>query len=293
MATMVLVIVPVIALNAGGKSPADFHWFDRAAVGISAPIQTAIRWSIETVWDGLEHYILLVNTQEHYKEVILENRKLLNELATFQEVAKENLRLKSIVEFNAPLEGQKIVAQVIAQDLSPEYRMIRVNKGEAQGVKTGMAVIALEGIVGRVIRVGPEFSDVLTILDIKFAVDAIVQRNRIRGIVEGLGGSILTMKYLRRTDDVQEGDIVVSSGIGGIFPKGLSVGRVVKVEKKNFGINQNVGLVPAVDFQKLEEITLIDPPKIPLELATLEELKPQDKQDGRPRSKEKRTKNDQ
>lgn len=286
LATLVLVIVPVIALNAGGKSPADFHWFDRAAIAVSAPVQTSIRWVIETSWDSLQSYLLLLNTQSNNRGLALENRKLLNEIAAFEEVAKENSRLKALVEFNAPLEGKKVVAQVIAQDVSPEFRMIRINKGMRQGVEAGMAVISLEGVVGRVIRAGKEFSDVLSLLDSSSAIDALLQRNRVRGVVEGLGGNSLAMKYLRRTDDVQEGDLIVSSGIGGLFPKGLTIGKVIAVKKKNFGISQSVEVAPAADFNRLEEVTVIDPPKMPLEVATLDDAKEkeaakQPKQDAR------------
>lgn len=270
LATLVLVIVPVIALNAGGKMPAELHWFDRAAVSVSTPVQTAIRWSIETAWDGMQSYFLLLRTQENNRDLALENRRLLNEIASFQEVARENERLRQLVEFNNPLEGKKVVAQVIAQDVSPEFRTIKLNKGNRQGIEVGMAVISLEGVVGRVIRAGQNFSDVLSLQDSSSAIDGLIQRNRVRGVVEGLGGSQLSMKYLRRTDDVQEGDLIVSSGIGGLFPKGLAIGKVTSVKKKNFGITQTVEVSPTVDFNRLEEVTVIDSPKIPLEQSTLE-----------------------
>lgn len=291
LATLVLVIVPVIALNAGGKSPAELHWFDRLAVSLSAPAQGAIRWTIEGVWDGLESYLLLFHAQNNNRELSLENRKLQNELAAFQEVARESVRLRQLVDFNAPLEGRKIVAQVTAQDISPEFRMIRINKGQNAGVARGMAAIALEGIVGRVIRVGSDFSDVITLLDSSSAIDSLLQRNRVRGVIEGVGGNTLSMKYLRRTDDVQDGDLIVSSGIGGLFPKGLSIGKVVSVKKKNFGISQTVEVTPSVDFNRLEEITLIDPPKVPLDQATLEpEVKPEAKPEAKTEKPEKNEK---
>jgi len=291
LATLVLVIVPVIALNAGGKSPASLHWFDRAAVSISAPVQAAIRWSIATSWDGMQSYFLLLSTQENNRNLALENRRLLNELAAFQEVARENDRLRDLVKFNEPLVGRKVVAQVIAQDVSPEFRMIRINKGSSHGVESGMAVIALEGIVGRVIRAGSDFSDVLSLQDSSSAIDSLLQRNRVRGVVEGLGGQQLSMKYLRRTDDVQDGDIIVSSGIGGLFPKGLTIGKVTSVRKKNFGITQTVEVIPSVDFNRLEEVTVIDPPKMPLELSTLDppvKAEPTAAADGKPKPEPKK-----
>jgi rod shape-determining protein MreC len=291
LATLMLVIVPVIALNAGGKSPAELHWFDKTAIALSAPVQTAIRWSIDTAWDGVQSYLLLWNTQENNKTLALENRRLLNELASFQEVARENERLRQIVDFNATMVGRKIVARVVAQDVSPEFRMLRLNKGADQGVESGMAVVALEGIVGRVVRVGSDFCDVLSLLDSSSAVDAILQRNRVRGVIEGQGSQQLSMKYLRRTDPVEENDLIVSSGIGGLFPKGLTIGKVLSVKKKNFGIGQTVEVAPAVDFNRLEEVTIIDPPKVPLDQATLEaparmEAKTDRKADGKERKTE-------
>ena len=180
LATLVLVIVPVVALNAGGKSPADFHWLDRVAISLSSPAQAAIRWTIVTLWDGMEDYILLLNTEQNNRFLSLENRRLLNEIASLQEMSQENTRLKKLVEFNAPLAGKKIIAQVIAQDTSPEFRMIRLNKGSENGVEVGMAVISLEGVVGRVFRVSNSVCDVVSLLDSSSAIDSLLQRNRVR-----------------------------------------------------------------------------------------------------------------
>jgi len=266
LATLALVTVPVIALNAGGKSPANLYWFDRAAIAVTSPLQFAIRWTLDTSWDGVQSYIFLFHAKKQNEDLSFENRKLLNELAAFQEVALENERLRKIVKFNETVQGPKIVARVIAQDVSPEFRVVRVNKGKKDGAENGMAVVALEGVVGRVFRIGRDFSDVLTMLDSSSAIDSLIQRNRVRGIVEGTGSQTLNLKYLRRTDDVQEGDILVSSGIGGLFPRGLAVGKVISVKKKNFGITQQVEVMPAVDFNRLEEVTLVDPPEMPLTL---------------------------
>ncbi|NUM87836.1 MAG: rod shape-determining protein MreC [Bdellovibrionales bacterium] len=261
--TLVLALIPIIALNTGGKQPADLHWYDRAVLAVSAPVQGAIRGVIDYTWDLLEDYLFVLDASEDNADLAHENRRLLNEIAGYQEMVKENERLRKTVEFGATVEGRKIVARVIAQDVSTEFRMIRINKGTRHGVTTGMSAVALEGVVGRVFRAGDDYADVLTLLDSSSAVDSIVQRTRVRGIAEGLGESNLALKYLRRTDDVQEGDVVVSSGIGGIFPKGLLVGRVASVKKKSYGISQEVELVPSVEFSRLEEVTVVEPPKMP------------------------------
>ncbi len=262
--TLVLALIPIIALNTGGKQPADLHWYDRGVLAVSQPVQGAIRGVIDYSWDLVEDYLFVLDANEINAELSHENRRLLNEIAGYQEMMKENDRLRKVVEFNAAVEGRRVVARVVAQDVSTEFRMIRLDKGTLHGVEAGMSVVALEGVVGRVFRAVENYSDVLTLLDSSSAVDALVQRTRVRGIAEGLGESNLALKYLRRTDDVQDGDIVVSSGIGGIFPKGLLVGRVASVKKKSFGISQEVELVPAVEFSRLEEVIVVDPPKIPV-----------------------------
>jgi rod shape-determining protein MreC len=263
--TLILAIIPLVALNAGGKRAADLHFLDKVAVQISGPVQSAISWTIDASWGAVENYLLLLHTRQANEEMTVENRKLYNELEALQEVSLENKRLKKQIEFNSPLAGRKVIARVIAQDVSPEFRMIRIDKGTLMGVEKGMAVVTPEGIVGRILRVSKDYADILTLTDSSSAIDAIIQRNRSRGVIEGLSETMLTMKYLRRTDDIQVGDEVISSGIGGVFPKGLPIGKVANVKKQNYGITQVVEVNPAVDFSRLEEVTVIDPPKLPLE----------------------------
>lgn len=259
-----LAIIPLIALNAGGKSPADFYWFDRAAVSISAPVQSAISWVIDSSWGVVENYTLLLHVRQNNIDLSQENRKLQNEIANYQEMAKENERLRKLVDFGQNIQGKKVIARVIAQDVSSEFRAIRLNKGMAEGVERGMAVVTPEGIVGRVLRATTHYSDVLTLLDSSNAVDALVQRSRARGVIEGMSENLLTFKYLRRTDDIEVGDMVVSSGVGGLFPKGLVVGKISRVERKSYGITQYVEVTPMVDFTKLEEVTVVEAVNVPL-----------------------------
>jgi rod shape-determining protein MreC len=264
LASIFLAIIPLIALNAGGKAPTDFYWFDRVAIAMSAPVQGAIAWTVDATWSVFENYTLLLRVRQNNFDLSQENRKLQNEIANFQEMVRENERLRHIVDFGLAIPGRKVVAQVIAQDVSAEFRVIRLAKGQRHGIERGMAVVTPEGIVGRVLRVTAEYADVLTLLDSSSAVDALVQRSRARGVIEGMTESTLLFKYLRRTDDIEIGDMVVSSGVGGLFPKGLVIGRVSRVERKNYGITQTVEVSPAVDFSKLEEVTVVEAVQVPL-----------------------------
>jgi rod shape-determining protein MreC len=252
-----IVIVPLFVLNASDREPAKLFWFDRVALRITAPVQKSISWSIDFVWNGFQNYLFLYDARQNNLELSEINRKLMNEIAAFREVALENERLYKLVKFSESIGGEPITARVIAQDILPEFRTIRLNKGSNAGISRGLAVVTHEGIVGRVIRVDTTYSDVLTLLDSSSNIAALVQRNRSRGVIEGYTESLLRLKHIRRTDDIRVGDVVISSGIGGVFPKGLVIGNVIQVQKKNYGITQTVEVFPSVDFSKLEEVMVL------------------------------------
>lgn len=269
-----LVILPLFVIRSAGKEPAQIYWFDRAALRITAPAQKLLSWTIDSLWGGIQSYLLVYDARKINVEYADLNRKLLNEISSFREVTLENERLRKIVKFAETLSGNHIVAQVIAQDILPEFRTIRINKGQDAGIERGMAVLTHEGIVGRVFRVDRAYADVLTLLDSSSNVAALVQRNRSRGVVEGHTDNLLRMKHVRRTDDIRVGDIVVSSGIGSVFPKGLVLGSVINVKKKNYGITQTVEVYPSVDFSKLEEVLVVKPGTTTLEVAMVAEGPP-------------------
>ena len=252
-----IVIVPLFVLNASDKQPADLYWFDKLALRITAPAQRGISWTIDAAWGGIQNYLFLLDARRNNIELAEMNRKLMSEISAFREVALENERLHKLVKFSEALGGDAITAQVIAQDVLPEWRTIRINKGSANGIEKGMAVVTHEGIVGRIIRSDKRYSDVLTLLDSSSNIAALVQRNRSRGVMEGYTENLLRLKHIRRTDDIRVGDVVVSSGIGAIFPKGLVIGNVISVKKKNYGITQTVEVYPSVDFSKLEEVMVL------------------------------------
>ena len=150
-----------------------------------------------------------------------------------------------------------IAAEVIGQDPSSWFKSVTINKGEGDGVRRGMAVISTEGVVGQVLKAAPNYATVLLMTDYNSAIDAIVQRTRAKAIVEGKGENRCQLKYLLRTEEVAVGDVVVTSGLGGNFPKGMMIGEVRSVEKKGHGVFQYAELAPGVDLTKLEEVLVI------------------------------------
>jgi rod shape-determining protein MreC len=251
------VLIPVVGIDTSTRSPREYHLWDRAIIWITSPIQTSISWSLEGLASGYNNYIYLWHTRQNNQTLSEENRKLQNMIAGLKETQQENIRLRKLLQFQEKYKFQSIVARVIAKDVSSEFRAIRINRGENSGVHKNMAVLTEEGIVGRVLRTTANTADVVTMLDLLSAIDSIDERSRARGVIEGLTDDSCEMRYTVRTDDIQQGDILVTSGLGGIFPKGIPVGMVSKVDRKQFGITQYVEVRPSADFRNLEEVTVV------------------------------------
>lgn len=190
----------------------------------------------------------------HLQEKLLSVQKENYELRESVQAAK---RLRRLLLFKEQVPAAMIPAEVIAYSPSAWFRTIVINKGRQDGVKKGMPVVTWEGVVGKVIKTSTDSSIILLIIDRNSSVDAMVQRNRRRGIFEGDGGPRCQLRYVPRMDDIKVGDFIVTSGLGGVFPKGLFLGKVVRVEKKEYGLFQEVEAGPGVDFSRLEEVMVI------------------------------------
>lgn len=208
----------------------------------------------------VDHYVWLVNTKKQNEELEKEVAFLRTKVAALQEVELENARLRQALQFRDTIDQKLLPAHVVAHDVSNDYFVIRIDKGERDGVFAGMGVISPNGLVGRVQRVTAHYSDVLTLVDPTSNVDAIIQRSRARGIISGQSKQLTCkMKYVDRLEDVAVNDTVVSSGFGAIFPKGLLVGYVTAVIPNANGILQTVTVKSGVDIYRLEEVFIVFP----------------------------------
>ena len=250
-------LIPIIAIDTNTRAPRNYRAYDRWIVSLTAPIQTTITWTLDQIVSTFENYVYLLNTRNENQKLLQENRKLLGSIAALRETEQENLRLRKLLDFRETYRLDTVVARVIAKDVSSEFRALRINRGENSGIRSNMAVLTPEGVVGRVLRATAETADVVTILDLLSAVDSISERTRARGIIEGLTDDTCELKFALRTDDIQPGDRFVTSGLGGIFPKGIPIGSVIRVNKKSFGISQEVESEPAVEFTQLEEVAVV------------------------------------
>jgi len=262
---IILLLSTLIVMSLRVKQQKGVDFFDALLMEFCAPFQKASTFVIKTIRGVFQEYLFLVHLQK--ENVMLKQRitELQKENHQMKEMALANERLQKLLQFREKISPSMVAAEVIGQDPSSWFKSVTINKGEKNGVRKGMAVISSEGVIGQILKTAPHYSTVLLITDYNSAIDSIIQRTRAKAIVEGKGENRCQLKYLLRTEEVIVGDIVVTSGLSGNFPKGLMVGEVRKVDKKGHGIFQYAELVPSVDLTKLEEVLVITGSSPPLQ----------------------------
>jgi len=260
-----LLLLALILMSLRVKQRKGIDFFDALLIEGCSPFLKASTFVIHTVQGIFQNYVFLVSLQE--ENTLLKQRvvELQKEIGELRETALAKERVQNLLQFREKISLSMIAAEVIGQDPSSWFKSVTINKGEKDGVRKGMAVISPEGVIGQILKTGPYHSTVLLITDYNSAIDSVVQRTRAKAIVEGKGENRCQLKYLLRTEEVTVGDIVVTSGLNGNFPKGLMVGEIRKVEKAGQGIFQNAELAPSVDLAKLEEVLIITESSLPLQ----------------------------
>jgi rod shape-determining protein MreC len=260
---ILLLLFALVLMSLRAKQRKGVEFFDALLMEICSPFQKASTFVIKTIQGSFQQYVFLVNLEK-------ENRMLRQKIAGLQEenhqmkeITLANERLKQLLQFREKNSPSMVGAEVIGQDPSSWFKSVTIDKGERDGVKKGMAVISAAGVIGQILKTAPHYATVLLITDYNSAIDSIVQRTRAKAIVEGKGENRCQLKYLLRTEEVAVGDAVVTSGLGGNFPKGLMVGEIKKVDKKGHGVFQYAELAPSVDMTQLEEVFVIMEPLPP------------------------------
>jgi rod shape-determining protein MreC len=231
------------------------------------PVQTVE----STVFGGtanlFRNYFDLVGIRQENLRLKKELEEAQSQRAGLMELKVENRHLTDLLELKDALLMNAVAADVIGGDATGLSRTLILSEGTTDRLKRNMAVISTAGVVGKLVAISPDASRVLLINDHNSAVDTFDQRSRARGIIAGVVDDGLVMKYVDRTEDVKAGDVVITSGMDGIFPRGLLVGEVVKVSQEGPGLFLNVQVKPAVDFRKLEQVLVLtqQPPQLAVE----------------------------
>jgi rod shape-determining protein MreC len=238
----------------------DQH-IDRVRQGLSVlvyPVRVLVDFPF-SAWTSLRTNFAareaLVAENEQLKRERLNSEFRLQRLAALE---MENARLRELLDSQARVGSRALIAEILAVDLDPYHKRFELNRGLVDGVYVGQALIDAQGVVGQVVRVGPLTSEAVLITDADHAVPVSVNRNGLRTIAVGTGDNgRLLLPYLTNNANIEKGDLLVSSGLGGVFPAGYPVGRVTEVRvrpDKNFA---EVIAEPAAALDRDREVLLV------------------------------------
>jgi rod shape-determining protein MreC len=254
---VVFFVIFLYILSLNFRPPERMDLLQRIVTESTLPVFKSVGKIGSFVEDMLDEYVLL-------RQLHSENDSLKEQLATleqkvieYQEAYVENLRLRRLLDFKSTLQAETIPAQVVLHDLTGWFQTLMVDKGFHDKIGPDMAVVNDEGVVGRILDVSDRYARVLLVTDPGSSIDVIIQRNRVRGVLSGKDVNTCVVKYVRGNLDVQIGDLVVTSGKDGIFPKGLRVGTVQGVHKDPLDLFQRIEVKPLVRLSSLEELLII------------------------------------
>ena len=258
---ILLLAVPFFVLRANIRRPEEVNGIDRAILWVTAPLAYVASAFARQVSSLVGEYVYLVDVKADNNKLAYENARLRGQVRELARSSAENQRYKQLLGLRDGVAGEAVSAIVIGKDTTDYFRVAHLaldNPGP--GIEANMAVISLEGVVGIVRRVAGDKVDVTLAVESGFGVDVVVDRTGARGIVRGVGDLsryAIRAEYVQRTDEVDNGDLFVTSGFGCRFPKGIPVARVTKVTKRDFGVYQQVEAEPTVDFSRLEEVLIL------------------------------------
>lgn len=223
-------------------------------IGKGQYVITRLTTGVANVWSD---YIGLLHVRDENKRLQEELDKFKETNIKYREAVATNVRLSKLLQIKDSLPPPTLTAQIVGRDPSLWFRTIIIDRGSSEGVEKGMPVVTVEGVVGQILDTSPNYSKVLLANDPNSAVDVLVQKNRVQGILKGYGSNGFNLLYVLKNADVEKGDAIVTSGLGDIFPKGLPVGKVSEVTKSKRGMFQKIVVEPSVDFSQLEYLIII------------------------------------
>jgi rod shape-determining protein MreC len=249
------VFLYILSLNF--RPPERMDLLQRLVTESILPVFKSVGRISSFVEDMLDEYVLLRQLRSENESLKEQLTTLEQKIIEYQESYVENLRLRRLLDFKSTLQAETIPAQVILHDLTGWFQTLMVDKGFHDRIGPDMAVVNDEGVVGRILDVSDRYARVLLVTDPGSSIDVIIQRNRVRGVLSGKDANTCVLKYVRGNLDVQIGDLVVTSGKDGIFPKGLRVGTVQGVHKDPLDLFQRIEVKPLVRLSTLEELLII------------------------------------
>ena len=246
-------------LYANSRDPADLNVLDRTVLFITSPVQKAVTWTFRGIGGVFSGYVDLVGVKKENEELgaLLDGWEALE--AKNEELERQNQRVRELAGLRERMAVPTTGAQVIGWSTSSRFRTVRIDRGRADGLTPGLAVVGPRGVVGQVLDTSAGYADVLLLSDASSGLGGRLQDSRIRGIVAGNGrwGARLDFVTRQEAGAVKEGDLVITSGDDGIFPSGLPVGRAAVVRTEATGQFLSVEIEPSEPLSSLEEVLVI------------------------------------
>jgi rod shape-determining protein MreC len=269
---LAVTIAHIILISAQVNTRQGIPMLEAVTFGVFAEVQrgsSAVIASIQHTWEG---YFALQRVRDENERLRREVDQLQVWLQQERALARQSRGLQQLLELKETVQVATTAAAVIAGGASPDFRTVTIDKGNDDGVRADMAVISPAGVVGRVIVPSARAAKVQLLIDRNAAAGALVERSRAQGVVMGIGTDRLRMEYVSSAADVKVGDMVVTSGIDGIYPaapssdgtypKGFVIGQIESIEK-GAGTYRSIVIRPSVDFASLESVLVVVTPPGP------------------------------
>lgn len=221
------------------------------------PVLVVTRKTVNTVKNVRREIRLNKTLKQENIQLKNEVRLLERKIAQLKEHEIENKRLLMLLELKEDVQYETLPAQVIGRDLTGASQLIIIDKGTKHGLREDMPVVSGQGVVGKIIEAGTFSSKVQLLIDKRSRIGGIMQKSRIVGLVEGTGRGYLVINFLPRDEDIFVNDLILTSGLGGVYEKGLVIGTVKAVHEAKFSLYKYADVDPAVPFNKLEEVLVI------------------------------------
>jgi len=252
-----LIIFSLYLMTAGVRHGDKLAAPSDAMLEVLRPLLSSITRSEASVRSVFHDYLNLVHVRTENERLQAQLARVRTDQARMAELETENRHLAELLELKEALALDAAAATVVGSDATGLSHTLILAQGTANGLKPGMAVLSNQGVVGRVITASTHAARVLLIDDHNSALDGFDQRSRARGIVAGMVDDGLSMKYVDRSADLKPGDTIVTSGLDGIFPRGLLVGTVKSIHREGPGLFLTVQVTPAADFRSLEQVLVV------------------------------------
>ena len=260
---LALFVFPLFSINSPNP-PGQTSWYLKPFFAVTSFLQSTYSSLSLSVQKTTSLYIDLIDVKTDNAQLTSENRKLKAQLTLLQEKEREIQKLNDLLGLQSQSPMKLLAARVIGRDLISDHSTITIDKGSNHQLEKNQAVITTNGVVGYLFRVSFNTSQVLLITDRYAVIDSMVQRSRAQGFVTGTSKNTCQLQYIEKKEDLKEGDLIITSGLNKVFPKGVPIGWVKKVSPSNFGTSFTAQLEPIMQAQKLEEVFIIQklPPEI-------------------------------